>query len=462
MINFSRLHEQINLLLIILCTVCFFSCSPGTQVPSVIPAFPGAEGFGAYASGGRGGKVIEVTNLKDDGPGSLRAAIHETGPRTIVFRVSGIIELESPLRIRNGGLTIAGQTAPGDGICIKNYETKVDADNVIIRFMRFRMGDEKKYQGDALGGRRVKNVIIDHCSMSWSIDETTSFYENDSTTIQWCIISESLHNSFHKKGPHGYGGIWGGRGASFHHNLFAHHTIRNPRFASGKFPDGYESDLVDFRYNVIYNWGDLSIYGGEKRRHNIVDNYFKPGPATIEGPVQHKIILPYYPYGKFFIDNNFMYGFPLATEDNWAYGVWKISEEHKAEMRQEEPYPVAPISHSTAEKAYEEVIAKAGAILPRRDPIDQRIIKEVISGTATYGTIFRGGGKGIIDSQKDVGGWPEYKTYNVPVDSDKDGMPDTWEISQGLNPNDPEDRNHIAKGEIYTNLERYLNSLALK
>ncbi len=427
-------------------------------------AFPGAEGYGRYASGGRGGKVYEVTTLEDNSqPGSLRYAINQSGRRTIVFRVSGTIRLKSSLTIKYGDLTIAGQTAPGDGICIADYPVTINADNVIIRFLRVRLGDLYKLEADALGGRNRKNIIIDHCSISWSIDETASFYDNTNFTMQWCIISESLYNSYHSKGAHGYGGIWGGMGATFHHNLIAHHSSRNPRFNGSRYHKQPDKEIVDFVNNVIYNWGGNSVYGGEEGNQNVRFNYYKPGPATSSG-VRKRILNPTTDsgtntgYGKFYVADNFVDGYPDATADNWGIGVQGISSTIKQQIKVDEPFSIEYVTTHSLQDAYELVLKYAGAVFPKRDSVDLRIIEEVRTGTAKYGKSWGGGGKGIIDSQEDVGGWPQLNTYNVPVDSDHDGIPDEWEILHGLDPNNPEDRNNI-NSDGYTFLEVYLNSL---
>ncbi|RQV95122.1 MAG: pectate lyase [Calditrichaeota bacterium] len=416
-------------------------------------AFPGAEGFGAQTSGGRGGAVIEVTNLKDDGPGSFRAAIETKGPRTIIFKISGNIILKSPLEIKNDSLTIAGQTAPGDGICLRDYPTDIEADNVIIRFLRFRLGDINKLPEDALSITGRKNIIIDHCSMSWGIDENASFYDNEKATVQWCMISESLHDSYHHKGKHGYGGIWGGKSVSFHHNLIAHNASRNPRFNGSRYHGQPDREMVDFRNNVIYNWGENSAYGGEGGQHNIIANYYKAGPASKH---KNRIVQPWNNLGKWYIDGNYVYEFPDITADNWKGGVQPL--EKIMAQRMEKPFMVPGPQTQNAECAFELVLKYCGAVLPKRDTVDERIVMEVKTGSATYGGKW-GEHSGIIDSQQDVGGWPVLDSTEPPVDSDHDGMPDDWEDKNGLDKHNPEDRNKYLQGDGYTALEYYLNSL---
>lgn len=434
------------------------------------PAFPGAEGGGKYVTGGRGGEVISVDNLNDKGDGSFRKAIEAEGPRTIIFRVSGIIELQKTIHIKNGDLTIAGQTAPGDGICLKNYGIRVDADNVIIRYIRVRPGDEMREENDAITGIRHKNIIIDHCSFSWALDEVASFYDNENFTMQWCIISESLYHSWHHKGDHGYGGIWGGLNASFHHNLISDHTSRNPRFCGSRYSGKAENEKTDFRNNVVYNWGFNSVYGGEEGSYNMVNNYYKAGPAT-KKDVRHRILnltqMFYNPSinpdtlraGWFFIDGNVVEGNPEISKDNWNGGVQGKGVDKAAIEKSKLTTPVeyTPIETDDAKTVFQPVLKCAGASLVR-DAVDKRIIAEAKSGKEKFGASFDGGGKGIIDSQADVGGWPVLKSEAPPKDSDNDGMPDKWEKENGLQPDIPDNNSYLLNGD-YTNLEVYINSL---
>ena len=448
--------------------LCFVNVCTYAQ----IPAFPGAEGGGKFTTGGRGGKVLFVDNLNDKGSGSFRDAVEAVGPRTIVFRVSGNIELKKNIHIKNGNLTIAGQTAPGDGICLKNYGIRIDADNVIIRYIRIRPGDEMNAENDAIYGLQQKNIIIDHCSFSWANDEVASFYDNENFTLQWCIISESLYLSDHHKGAHGYGGIWGGLNASFHHNLISDHSSRNPRFCGSRYSDNPELEKVDFRNNVIYNWGYNSIYGGEEGSYNIVNNYFKPGVATKKSAHNRILDLTQMFYspsvnedtlwaGYFFIHGNVVEGNPETSENNWDYGVHGKGVSDAAKKKSQLPamLNLAPVNTSSAEIAYAEVLKSAGASLCR-DEVDRRIISEVETGHEKFGASFGGGGKGIIDSQHDVGGWPNLKSKTAPIDSDNDGMPDKWEKQRGLKVNEADNNQHSIN-EHYTNLEVYLNYLVV-
>ncbi|HMR19272.1 MAG TPA: pectate lyase, partial [Sphingobacterium sp.] len=400
-------------------------------------AFPGAEGFGRKVTGGRGGRVIKVTNLNDAGAGSLRAAVSASGARIVVFEVSGTIELQSQLNIRNPNITLAGQTAPGDGITLKNYPVVVSTQNVIVRYMRFRMGDEKGVEADALGGFEQKDIMIDHCSMSWSTDECVSFYSNENFTMQWCIISESLRISAHDKGAHGYAGIFGGVKASFHHNLIAHHDSRTPRFGERGGTDIARRSLVDYRNNVIYNWGGNSAYGGEGMHINLVNNYYKPGPATQNRSNTRIYSIdksknpqePMYDiWGKYYIAGNYFDGQSNVTTDNWTYGVYNqfhgsygvVSEGDKIAMRIATPHNIENnVTTHAAQEAYEKVLQYAGASL-KRDAVDVRILNDVKNKTYTaHGSSGDQYSRfGIIDSQNDVGGWPELSSGTALVDSD--------------------------------------------
>ncbi|MDR7370299.1 pectate lyase [Flavobacterium aquidurense] len=442
-------------------------------------AFPGAEGGGRKTIGGRGGKVIKVTSLEDaDTPGTLRYAINQQGPRIVVFNVSGTIYLKSSLHINVNDITIAGQTAPGGGICIAHYDVDVSADNVVMRYLRFRMGDVNKIEADALGGRFHKNIIVDHCSVSWSTDECVSFYQNENFTLQWCIISESLKNSAHSKGSHGYGGIWGGKNATFHHNLVASHDSRNPRLGEYANHAFALTDLVDLRNNVIYNWGGNSCYGGEAMNVNIVNCYYKPGPATVK---KDRIIAidkntkanispnPVYNiWGKYYINGNEVEGSPETTKDNWTYGVYNqfaagygvVFDADKIAIKQNTPHNAAFVTTHTAQKAYDLVLKFAGASLVR-DAVDNRIIIDVKTGKATIKDGGNGSKNGLIDSQSAVGGWPELASGTVLQDTDNDGIPDEWEKTNRLDPK-KNDANSRTLSPVYDNIEVYINSITAK
>jgi pectate lyase len=458
-----------------------FKIPAGEDAHGKALAFPGAEGGGMYTTGGRGGKVIHVTTLADSGTGSLRAALNESGARTIVFDVAGLIELGSTLNIAKGDVTIAGQTAPGDGICIKNFSTRVNADNVIIRFVRFRMGDEKKTEDDAIWGRYHENIILDHCSMSWSTDECSSFYANKNFTLQWCILTESLRCSVHGKGNHGYGGIWGGKNASFHHNLLANHDSRNPRIDHPQIYDTYVSTHrgnVDVRCNVIYNWGSNLTYGGEDGWFNIVNNYYKPGPASSDKKYFVDAYGTYTKDGKVYADKypelylagNVNTKNSLANDISGIYWHNGSSYGNYQTLKSSAHKIVGPSSETiyvtthTASDAFAKICSSAGASL-KRDAVDQRACGDAQSGKATFADGGNGSKNGIIDTQSVFRVWPTYAADAAALakvtDTDKDGIPDWFEDQFGLKKTDASDGNartldHLGR---YTNLEMYLHYL---
>lgn len=485
-------------------------CAFNLNATDKLPAFPSAEGFGMYTTGGRGGKVYHVTNLNDSGEGSLRWALSQTGPRTIIFDVDGTIHLNSALNIPSN-TTIAGQTAPGMGICVADYPFSIKGANVIVRYIRIRLGNKNVLLDgadgwDGFGGFDSRDIIIDHISTSWSIDECFSVYGNFNTTVQWCIAAQSLVNSGHSKGAHGYGAIWGGSGASFHHNLLAHHTSRVPRI--GARPTTQEDERVDVRNNVYYNWSGEGCYGFEGVNVNIVNNYYKPGPGTtaaLSGSKEYRAkriaglgvrtteYVTNYPayapmehiWGHYYIDGNVNSQYSDVTNDNWTYGVYNQvdagncdgtwTQATKDSIKLSAPIPFVHTTTHTADRAYTMVRSYAGCCIGATtnykkakawDAFDTQILNDVNKGIATAT-----GSKldaGFINTQDDNAAlvssegsaWPALTAGTALTDTDGDGMPDAWEDSKGLNKNDASDGNATnLSPEGYTNLEVYINGL---
>lgn len=450
-------------------------------------AFPGADGGASAITGGAGGSVYIVTSLADDySTGTLRSALSSDN-RTIVFAVGGQINLTSQLKINKSNITIAGQSAPGDGITIAGFPVTISGKNIIMRYLRIRMGDLQKDKytissdevspdPDALGAKDASNILIDHCSISWCVDECASFSRVENFTMQYCIISESMRESFHPKGKHGYGGIWGGKNASYHHNLLAHHDSRNPRF-DHQYVGHTCLGPIDYINNVVYNWGSNSTYGGETASEsdlfhiNMIGNYYKPGPSTESGCKNRLMQLTSicencnkhvgktgqstaYP-AKIYIEGNMVNG-SAAT---WSSNIQQESKETRntksmamLSSRWTEGLTALNFTES-ADKAYESVLNFAGASL-KRDAVDKRVINDVKNGTGS-----------LINSQEDVGGFPTLSGGTAITDTDKDGMPDDWEIAQmaalgvtgkAVSEFSPSAYNLTAQ---YTNLEVYLNSL---
>jgi pectin methylesterase-like acyl-CoA thioesterase/pectate lyase len=466
--------------------VDFFNADNNGPVDPVDPeppvgliAFPGAEGFGKYATGGRGGKVVAVTNLQDNGPGSFREALtqHPDEPLTVVFNVGGVIELQSDIKVNRSNLTIAGQTAPGDGICLTGASFIINGarslsqggnhGNIIIRYLRSRPIANDPNGKYGIGLENVHNVILDHCSFSWANEENAALYDTKYTSVQWSIISEGLYSAGHSKGNRSYGGVWGGQYASYHHNLLAHNNGRTVRFNGARAHDTVA--LVDYRNNVVYNWGteghatggEIEIAGGESKI-NLVNNYYKPGPAT---PGRRNFIRPNTPgadkVGLFYLSGNVMDGNTEMSANNNLGVNWNSGFDHLASSNlSAQPFNVSvALPVVSAVDAYNAVMENAGATLPKRDAVDTRIINETKTGTAT-GTGSRNL-PGIIDNPSVVGGLPAYQPGTAIVDTDGDGIPDAYEVEKGLNPNDAGDGSAITSSG-YSNLELYINSIVAK
>ena len=477
-----------------------------------IPAFPGAEGGGMYTFGGRGGKVLTVTTLADDGPGSFRWACEQGGARIVVFNVSGIIRLKSPIYVRAPYITIAGQTAPGDGVIIAGESFQVDTHDVIVRHMRFRRGETNVMnREDSFGGNPVGNIMIDHCSCEWGLDENISFYRHMfdmhdgkakrksptvNVTIQNTISAKALDTW-----NHAFGSTIGGENTTFMRNLWADNTGRNPSIGWG--------GVFNFINNVVYNWVHRTADGGEySTMSNFISNYYKPGPLTPkEGAISRRIVkaesrsqglFPYKQFGRVYATGNIMEGNERVTRDNWDGGIQTadkdgdMDETEKAVMRSNEPFQMPFVSIMGAEQAFNWVLQNAGATVPCRDIVDQRIMDEVRTGKPYYVENYEKKVKdnpygdtwglspksqnedglfkyrrlpkdsykqGIITDPRQMGGYPEYRAWQPYKDTDMDGMPDEWETANGLNPNDASDAQKDCNGDGYTNIEKYINAI---
>jgi hypothetical protein len=464
-----------------------WAAKPEDLPQAKIPAFPGAEGGGAFSFGGRGGKVYVVTTLADRGPGSFREACEQGGARIIVFNVAGIIQLKTPVDIRAPYITIAGQSAPGDGVCIAGESVLINTHDVVIRYMRFRRGaTEVTRRDDALGGNGVGNIIIDHVSASWGLDENMSMYRHVydrggakqeklptvNVTIQNSIFSECLDTY-----NHSFGSTVGGLNSTFMRNLWANNISRNPSI--GMYGD------FGFVNNVVFNWWNRSADGGDHRSlFNFINNYYKPGPITPKDkPIAYRILKPESgrdtanksTFGKAYVHGNIVEGYDKVTADNWAGGV-QVGDNgeggsHLSAIRVNEPMPMASVTIIPTKQAYDYVLDNVGANLPKRDAVDARIVQEVKTGKIVYTEGAQTGKQyikrrlpedsykqGIITHPSQVGGYPEYK--GTPYkDSDKDGMPDEWEIKNGLNSKNAADASMDKNNDGYTNIEEYLNSL---
>jgi hypothetical protein len=465
-----------------------------TDLPQAkIPSFPGAEGGGMYSFGGRGGKVITVTNLNDRGPGSFREACETGGARIVVFNVSGIIRIKTPIIVRAPYITIAGQTAPGDGVCLAGESFWVNTHDVVVRHMRFRRGETNVgRRDDSFGGNPVGNIMIDHCSCTWGLDENISFYRHMFSPgegykdLKLPTVNVTIQNTISAKAldtyNHAFGSTLGGENCSFMRNLWASNAGRNPSI-------GWNG-VFNFVNNVTYNWVHRSVDGGDYTAlYNIINNYYKPGPLTPKDtPVGHRILKPesgrsklgYYVFGRVYCNGNIMEGYDAISKNNWAGGV-QVQEQPNTDgytenMRWNEPFPMPSLTIMPAKDAYKFVIKNAGATIPSRDIVDQRIIEEVETGKAYYKEGLDPNSfyqfehrrlpndsykKGVITEIEQMGGYPEYKGTPY-IDTDKDGMPDAWEKANGLNPNDSSDANKDCTGDGYTNIEKYINGISTK